>query len=148
MSMVLLLVILFGGGFALLIAELFLPGAIAGAIGALMVAAGVGVTFVYVGTAAGAIALLASLAVGGVFVKLAVDRLAHRQQLGKGTGAADRSHLVGMTGEAVSPLRPGGIAKVGGLRVDVVTSGEHVDAGLPVEVVKVAGSRIEVRPVQ
>lgn len=148
MSLVLLLVVLFVGGFALLIAELFLPGAIAGALGALMLTVGVILTFVYEGTLLGSVALVSSLGVGGVFVKLGIDRLSHRQQLGKGTGAADRSHLVGMTGEAVSPLRPGGIAKVGGLRVDVVTNGEHVEAGLPVEVVKVAGARIEVRPVR
>lgn len=142
---VLILVFLFCAGLALLALELFLPGAILGAIGGLLIAAAVGLTFVYEGPLAGSIALLGSLGAGAVFVKLGVDRLSHRKHLAEGTSTTDRSHLVGMAGEAVSPLRPGGIAKIGGLRVDVVTAGEHVDSGSQVEVVSVAGSRIEVR---
>ncbi|MCA8924164.1 MAG: hypothetical protein KDD82_20310 [Planctomycetes bacterium] len=142
---VLILVSLFCGGLAFLALELFLPGAILGAIGALMLLAAVSLTFVYEGPLAGGAALLGSCGAGAAFVKLGVDRLALRKHLAHGTGTSDRSHLIGMVGEAISPLRPGGIAKVGGLRVDVVTAGEHVDSGTPVEVVAVAGSRIEVR---
>ncbi|MCA9851266.1 MAG: ATP-dependent Clp protease proteolytic subunit, partial [Dehalococcoidia bacterium] len=44
--------------------------------------------------------------------------------------------LVGATGESVSDLRPGGIAEIGGERVDVVTSGEFLPAGTQVEVIR------------
>ncbi|CAA9543078.1 MAG: Putative membrane-bound ClpP-class protease associated with aq_911 [uncultured Thermomicrobiales bacterium] len=43
--------------------------------------------------------------------------------------------LVGVRGVAQSDLRPGGIAELGGHRVDVVTEGDYVRAGEPVEVV-------------
>lgn len=55
------------------------------------------------------------------------------------------SSFVGLTGTAVTPLRPAGIALLGGRRIDVVTEGEFVDSGEPVEVVSQAGHRIVVR---
>ena len=49
--------------------------------------------------------------------------------------AVERS-LTGSTGVAVSDLRPGGVAEIGGVRVDVVTAGGYVAAGEPIEVVR------------
>lgn len=46
---------------------------------------------------------------------------------------------------ALSDLRPSGIARIGGARVDVVTSGEHIPAGTPLEVVRDDGFRRVVR---
>jgi membrane-bound serine protease (ClpP class) len=46
---------------------------------------------------------------------------------------ADRS-LVGATGTALSDLRPSGVAEIGGRRVDVVTAGDYIRAGEPIEV--------------
>ena len=43
--------------------------------------------------------------------------------------------LVGARGVALSDLRPGGIARIAGQRVDVVTEGDYLTAGEPVEVV-------------
>ncbi|WP_272481760.1 NfeD family protein, partial [Rhodothermus marinus] len=54
--------------------------------------------------------------------------------------------LVGKRGRAVTPLRPAGVVEIDGRRYDVVASGQFVSAGTPVEVVRVQGSRIEVRP--
>jgi membrane-bound serine protease (ClpP class) len=45
----------------------------------------------------------------------------------------------------VSPLRPAGIADFHGERVDVVSQGEYIAAGEPVEVVRVEGNRVVVR---
>jgi membrane-bound serine protease (ClpP class) len=42
-------------------------------------------------------------------------------------------------------LVPGGKARIGEQLVDVVTEGEFIDRGLPVEVVEVHGTRIVVR---
>lgn len=56
-----------------------------------------------------------------------------------------RSSLVGVVGVATSDLRPGGIAELGGDRIDVVTSGEFVPAGAPIEVVRDEGYRRVVR---
>lgn len=46
---------------------------------------------------------------------------------------------------ALSDLRPSGIASIAGQRVDVVTEGEHIEAGDPVEVVLDEGYRRVVR---
>lgn len=46
-----------------------------------------------------------------------------------------RASLVGRTGTAVTDLRPGGIVEIDGQRIDVVTSGEFIGRGQPVEVV-------------
>jgi membrane-bound ClpP family serine protease len=52
--------------------------------------------------------------------------------------------LVGKTGVALSPLRPAGIARVDGRRVDVVTRGEMLDAEVPIVVLEVTGNRVVV----
>lgn len=58
---------------------------------------------------------------------------------------ADRRSLVGATGVALSPLRPGGVAQIGSMRVDVVTRGDYIAAGEPVEVIADEGYRRVVR---
>jgi membrane-bound serine protease (ClpP class) len=55
---------------------------------------------------------------------------------------------VGARGTASTDLRPAGAADFGGRRVDVVTRGEYVEAGTPVEVVEVAGNRVVVLAVR
>ena len=42
--------------------------------------------------------------------------------------------LAGATGVALSDLRPSGVAEIDGRRVDVVTTGDHIPAGTPIEV--------------
>ena len=53
--------------------------------------------------------------------------------------------LLGRTGRTSSALRPAGIAEIDGRRVDVVSEGELVEAGQPIEVIRVDGNRIVVR---
>jgi len=55
------------------------------------------------------------------------------------------SQLVGEVGVALTPLRPAGLAQLGGQRVDVVTEGEFIERGTPVEVVAVRGTSVVVR---
>jgi membrane-bound ClpP family serine protease len=52
--------------------------------------------------------------------------------------------LVGKTGVALTPLRPAGIARIDGKRVDVVTRGEMLDADAAIVVLEVAGNRVVV----
>jgi membrane-bound serine protease (ClpP class) len=54
---------------------------------------------------------------------------------------------VGQQGQTATPLRPAGIALIDGVRVDVVSEGEMVDAGVPIVVVRMEGNRIVVRRV-
>nr|PZN18850.1 MAG: hypothetical protein DIU80_22390 [Chloroflexota bacterium] len=60
-------------------------------------------------------------------------------------GSAERPSLLGATGIARSYLRPGGIAEIEGTRVDVVTEGEYLPAGTPIEVIADEGYRRVVR---
>ena len=53
--------------------------------------------------------------------------------------------LMVLVGIALTVLRPAGTALIDGSRLDVVTSGEYIDAGATVEVILVEGSRIVVR---
>ena len=60
-------------------------------------------------------------------------------------GSSEAASLVGATGVAASDLRPGGIARIDGARVDVVSEGDYVSAGEPIEVVGDEGYRRVVR---
>lgn len=53
---------------------------------------------------------------------------------------------LGARGVATSKLRPAGSAEIDGRTVDVLTLGEYVDAGTPVEVIGVEGTQVTVRP--
>lgn len=46
----------------------------------------------------------------------------------------ERPSLAGLRGTALSDLRPGGVATIQGQRVDVVTEGDYIAAGEPIEV--------------
>jgi membrane-bound serine protease (ClpP class) len=60
--------------------------------------------------------------------------------------APERDHRwLGQRGTAASPLRPAGLAHLDGERVDVVSDGEFIEAGEPLEVIRVDGNRIVVR---
>ncbi len=69
------------------------------------------------------------------------------------SGAAQRGHpdtrprgsLVGHTGVALSDLRPAGVARIDGQRIDVVTEGGWIASGEPVEVLSDEGYRRLVR---
>jgi len=55
--------------------------------------------------------------------------------------------LVGAEGEAVTQLRPSGIARLNERRYDVVTRGEMIEKGTPIKVIEVSGNRIVVRSI-
>lgn len=55
--------------------------------------------------------------------------------------------LLGKRGVASSMLRPSGVARIEGRRVDVVTRGEMLDPGAHIEVIEVTGNRVLVRAV-
>lgn len=58
---------------------------------------------------------------------------------------AQLEHLLGRRGESFTPLVPGGKAVFDEQLVDVLTEGEFIDRGQPVEVVEVRGHRVVVR---
>jgi membrane-bound serine protease (ClpP class) len=61
--------------------------------------------------------------------------------------APPRRELVGQRGVAITDLRPSGVARIGGERLDVVTDGEFIQAGTAVAVVRSDGYRHVVQQV-
>lgn len=60
-------------------------------------------------------------------------------------GNADRAYLAGREGVAVSDLRPAGVARFDGERVDVVSEGDFISSGSDIVVLRVEGMRVTVR---
>ncbi|MBM7097111.1 nodulation protein NfeD [Bacillus sp. H-16] len=58
-----------------------------------------------------------------------------------------RNELLGVTGEALTVLRPSGTALIEDERLDVVSEGGYIEQGRKVKVISTAGSRIVVREV-
>ncbi len=58
---------------------------------------------------------------------------------------SSKRELLGRAGVAISDLRPSGVARFDGERVDVVTQGDFIAVGSPVEVRSVEGNRVVVR---
>jgi membrane-bound ClpP family serine protease len=58
---------------------------------------------------------------------------------------SDMSRFTGKRGVSVTTLRPAGTAAFEGERIDVLTEGEFIPAGVPVEVVRIAGMRVFVK---
>ena len=144
-------------GLALIVVEVtVVPGLnVIGVAGVLGAAVGVVVAFVEYGVAGGLGTLAATvLAAGGVGYLLvesgAWDRFVLTDTLTGGDAeAADeaesRARLLGKTGTAITPLRPGGVAEVGGARVEVETEGAFVASGSAVRVVALDRRRVIVR---
>lgn len=153
-------------GLVLLALEIFvLPGfGITGVLGILALGGGLALSLVGAGAtsalvlwAVGRVALSLLIAIG---VSLVLLRLLPHLPYGRSlvlatdldaragyasTPEADRK-WIGARGTAGTPLRPAGIAWLQGERVDVVSQGEYIEADAPIEVVRVDGNRIVVRP--
>lgn len=152
-------------GVLLLALEVFvIPGfGIAGVLGILALLAGLVLSMTGAGNTAQFLVLLGVrmvfallLAIGLSLVLLrylnkvpGARRLVLEDKLSAGAGYAspppEEAALLGRTGRAHSVLRPAGIAEIDGERLDVVSNGEMIDAGEPIEVIRVDGNRIVVR---
>ena len=62
--------------------------------------------------------------------------------------APDRQDLIGAVGRTITDLRPSGTAEFGDERVDVVTEGPFLDAGVRVKILRAEGYRHVVREVR
>ncbi len=146
-------VLLFFLGVLLLLAEIFLiPGfGVAGIGGIAAILASIYFTFgdqaLYVGSLA---VILVTLGLVLAARYLPRTRAARALVLDSAIQAEappkDRLEaLRGARGQALTPLRPAGIAQFGERKVDVVAEGEFIEKGSPVRVVRVEGARVVVR---
>ncbi len=140
-------------GMLLVCFEVFIPGGVVGAIGGLLILAGIIAGFIY-DPAWGSALLIGSLIFGVVGFYLWIHFFP-KTPMGKRLILSDDAHdwhgfddlkreLLGKEGIAHSTLRPAGTAIIDNKRVDVVTQGGMIDAKSRIKVVKVEGNRIVV----
>jgi membrane-bound serine protease (ClpP class) len=141
-------------GFVLIGMEIFIPGGILGVIGSVawLGAAIVGlVKFESPWNMLSALALM----VVGVVTFIVWIKYFPKSRIGKSLSLSEsvesyKSHgstadfPIGTSGEAVSTLRPSGIARFDGKRIDVVADGEWVEAGQPVKISSTSDGHISV----
>lgn len=151
MSLLLTLLI---AGIALLLAEVFLPGMVAGVLGVVCLLGAAVVGFADFGPKVGSLILLSEL-IAGTILTILWMRYFPKTPFGKkyildsSTGShapTQTERWVGCEGVALTDLRPAGSARVDGEKVDVITTGEHLEAGTRVKVVRVDGPSVFVRP--
>ena len=101
-------------------------------------------------------AFIEILVIGGLLVyflpktslwKSTILQTAETSEEGYAAAPASLGDFAGKRGTAVTSLRPAGIALIDGERVDVVSQGSFIDKDAEVEVLKVEGGRVIVRPV-
>ena len=145
-------------GMILIIVEVFLPGfGLPGIGGIVLVGAGVVMVGMHFGSLTAVGTLLVIIAVLAVLVSWVLRQasrgggkrsdlfLQERDELH--TQQEDMKVLVGKSGTTTSVLRPAGIGDFDGVRLNVVTEGGFIEKDMPIEIVRVDGSRIVVKPV-
>ena len=145
-------VILQLAGVIIIIAEIILPSAgllsmlAAGlfAYSLYMVYTGISITAGMVFTAADII-IIPVLALYGLKI-LAKSPVTLRHELSRKQGVISQSDSMknykGLTGKAISDLRPSGVAVINGKRIDVVTRGDYIEKDSNIIVSSVTGNQI------
>ena len=59
--------------------------------------------------------------------------------------SSDLKYLLGKKGVVMTDLRPTGVGQIDGINFDVISEGNYISAGEPVEIIKVEGSKLIVR---
>jgi len=140
-----LILLLFVMGVILLAGEVFVPGAVLGIIGALLMAVGCVLSFQQLGSAGGLAAT--SIAVALLMLTLYVElvwlpktRLGRKLIVQSTVDAtsqppvADKAAVVGKMAEAVTPLVPSGYVLVDGRRYEAYSQSGHIDKGAQLRV--------------
>ncbi len=148
-------VALLAAGLLLIIAEVFIPGGIAGVIGGLAMLAAMGIGLATFPAPWGFISAVSIIVFGGIALLMWVQlfprskagkRIALRTDAAAFKAASPSQALVGATGEAATALRPAGIAIIAGKRYDVLAEGgEWIVAGAAIRVNAVRDGNLLVR---
>jgi membrane-bound ClpP family serine protease len=148
--------ILIGVGAILLLGEVFVPtGGVLVVAALLCFAAAVG-TILYYGTLIEGVVAIIGLAIGipavGYVAVMAWRRMSLKSVLDEPEAlvapASDLEILKGRTGKTVSPMRPSGSVEFDGRRVDAMTEGMMLDAGVWVRCVDVKRGQVIVRKLE
>ncbi|WP_083967535.1 NfeD family protein [Bacillus thermotolerans] len=152
-------VLLFIIGAVLIVAEIFLPGGIAGGLGLAAITGSIlmaGESMKWMG-----LSLIVALSVSIIAMTLMVKVFGKKMKFFRKIILSDststesgyvsntnRSELLGKTGVTKTPFRPAGTAIIDEERIDAVTEGGFIAAGKRIKVVKVEGSRIVIREIE
>lgn len=141
-------------GLLLIVLELvFLPGAIVGIAGGIMVIAGIVKAYAELGMVGGNIFLTLSLLVFGITAYFCMkfrvwskfslhDRLEAKVNEGILTGLQ-----VGDVGKTITALRPGGRAEFNHVIYEVFSTGGYCEEGKTVKIINIENSKVIVEPV-
>jgi len=141
-------------GMALIIVEVFLPGfGLPGISGIALVGVGVALVGIHFGAPMAVGVLLVLIAVLAVLISWVLRQVVHGKtntelflkEKGKYDLHEDMQVLVGKAGVTTSVLRPAGIGDFDGVRLNVVTEGGFIEKDVPIQIVRVDGSKIVVR---
>lgn len=146
------IILLFVTGTLLLAAEIFLPGAIAGIIGGVALAAGSVMAFTEYGPGIGLLATLAAFALLGTMLYLELVWLP-RSRVGKALvvqSAVDgvsqppvaSDAIVGAAATALTPLAPSGFVEIDGRRYEAFCRSGHATRGAALTVVGLDNFRL------
>lgn len=155
------IVVCFILGVGLLVLEAFMPGfGIAGISGILLEVIATALTWVSHGPLAALGMTLVILSLIAIAISMSLrsatnGRLSRSKMILKDTesneagyrSTQDMEVFLGKEGATTTVLRPAGIAEFDGVRLNVVSEGEFIPAGVNVRIVRVEGSKILVRPV-
>jgi len=144
------IILIFLCGLLAMFIELFIPGAVMGVLGMMAVVGSIVYAIMTGHMATAVVLLVVALALVPVFFILwkgvAGKFLAIKEQeTDFRPSTTITEDLVGVEGQALSPLRPSGIARLDERRVDVVTRGEMLPKGTRIKVIEVSGNRIVVK---
>ncbi|PYI51765.1 NfeD family protein [Paenibacillus flagellatus] len=151
-------IVLFVAGVVLLVAEMFVPSfGLLGVLGIVSIIGGVVMAAFDTGHALLSLGISTVLAAVVVYIVARLfkrrgiwNKFILRDELKSELGYVShdsKEHLFGALGTSVTPLRPAGTAEFWSERVDVETDGEFVEPGRAVQVVKIEGNRVVVKPV-
>jgi membrane-bound serine protease (ClpP class) len=145
-------------GFLVIVAEVFIPSmGLLSAIALGLIGYSLYLAYTTISTTAlfillGAdIVLLPILLIAGLKI-LAVSPLALKKKLSAEEGvvsqAPDLTTHLNKKGRSITALRPSGTATIEGVRLDVVTDGEYVEADEPLQVTGVTGNQVIVTKIE
>ena len=146
------IMILFGI-FLIVLEIVLLPGLVAGILGGVFMIMGIAWTWQIFGSQAAIITGIISSAVLGVVLFAAFrtgfwKRFSLKDQLlGKMNVIDPELVKAGDRGAAISSLRPMGSVRINGLRYEALSEGPMIPPNYPVEVVRIEGYKIIVKPI-
>ncbi len=146
-------IILFVVGVALIFAEFFVPGAVLGGLGALLVMGSIALGWyrfpeygvIILGGELGAVVLVVALGLFLLFKTPVGGALVLKAKQDVTAGYADYAQdaaLVGQIAKVHTALRPAGSIMFGNKRIDAVSNGTFIDSGKSVRIVEVEGHRV------